>query len=125
MVLFKIPDIRLFWSTNRKFLDQFNEENDNIIFKKYSTLSPITVSLSFYVKDDNKFVENDFFEACENKDILQEINLIEIYKTSRRYDFVYEVIDITNNPGEFKRMVLDHQEYIRGIIKEDDNLQLR
>ncbi len=60
MVLFDVPDIRLFWSKDPRFLNQFNEGS----ITKYQPISKYPVSardVSFWY-DPNAFHDNDFFE---------------------------------------------------------------
>ncbi|RSH94738.1 hypothetical protein EHS25_004543 [Saitozyma podzolica] len=48
MVLFSIPDIRLFWSTDSRFLSQFRE-GEITTFKPYSRYPPCYKDMSFWV----------------------------------------------------------------------------
>jgi phenylalanyl-tRNA synthetase alpha chain len=59
MVLFDIPDIRLFWSQDRRFLDQF-ASGENVKFQSYSKFPPCYKDITFWVPDH--FHENAFFE---------------------------------------------------------------
>lgn len=60
MIMFNIPDIRLFWTNDNKFHSQFADINgtDNIdkirsiVFKPYSLLEPITRDMSFWIPED-------------------------------------------------------------------------
>lgn len=107
MILFNIPDIRMFWSEDPKFLDQFSYKSINK-FVPYSNLSPQSKDLSFFIlepeyKTDNKnehktktnnirnintdtFTwdqENNFFDICRECD---ENNMIESVK---RFDVFF------------------------------------
>merc|ERR1719460_2321851 len=59
MVLFGIPDIRLFWSDDPRFSKQFNEQSfaNKITFKPFSKYPPVKKDISMWIPDD--FVDND------------------------------------------------------------------
>jgi phenylalanyl-tRNA synthetase alpha chain len=61
MVLFSIPDIRLFWTQDRRFLDQFKP---GVVtkFVPYSKYPACYKDLSFWVLAEDKFSENDLHE---------------------------------------------------------------
>lgn len=48
MLMFKIPDIRLFWSKDQRFISQF-KEGENSIFEVFSKYPPCHKDISFYV----------------------------------------------------------------------------
>lgn len=50
MVLFSIPDIRLFWSTDPRFLSQFTEGQIST-FKPYSKYPPCYRDMSFWIPE--------------------------------------------------------------------------
>jgi len=60
MVLYGIPDIRLFWSEDRRFLDQFASDNPNVKFQAFSKYPPCFKDITFWVPP--QFHENAFFE---------------------------------------------------------------
>jgi phenylalanyl-tRNA synthetase alpha chain len=51
MILFDIPDIRLFWSDEEKFLSQF-EKYDDVKFVPYSKLDKVYKDISFWINPD-------------------------------------------------------------------------
>lgn len=59
MNLFGIPDIRLFWSKDERFLHQF-KEGEITKFKAYSKFPSCFKDISFWT--DNTYDENTFFE---------------------------------------------------------------
>lgn len=65
MVLFQIPDIRLFWSRDQRFLSQFRE-GEISTFKPYSRFPPCYKDVSFWLpssEEGSKFHENDFCDV--------------------------------------------------------------
>lgn len=83
MVLFDIPDIRLFWSNDSGFLSQFSENN----LYKLAKYKPVSVypqcknDLSFWlpagVDVDNGFVPNDFYDLVRTEagDVVEQVNM--------------------------------------------------
>lgn len=96
MVLYGIPDIRLFWSTDPRFSSQFSPLSSSpslteplpvpskfIPFSKYP---PITRDLSFYLTD-NDFQANDLFEIIRGvaPDLVETVVLVPIFKLEIDY----------------------------------------
>ncbi|KAK9477368.1 hypothetical protein V1514DRAFT_127854 [Lipomyces japonicus] len=83
MVLFGIPDIRLFWSENPKFLRQF-EPGVVSHFKPFSTFEGSTRDISFWL-GDSQLHENDFMEIVRNKagDLVESVELVDKF-TNRK-----------------------------------------
>ena len=59
MVLFTIPDIRLFWTDDQRFSQQF-KPGQLTTFKPYSKYPPVFKDISFWIPEG--FEPNDFFE---------------------------------------------------------------
>lgn len=65
MVLFSIPDIRLFWSTDPRFLNQF-EDGKISPFQSFSKFPPCFKDVSFWlpeISDGDPYHENYVFEV--------------------------------------------------------------
>ena len=60
MRLFKIPDIRLFWSEDPRFISQF-AENEVVEFKPFSKYPPTYKDMAFWVPED--FSANNLFDV--------------------------------------------------------------
>jgi len=69
MLLFQIPDIRLFWSTDPRFLGQFEgaktkfmKNRNSVRFKSFSKFPPTKRDISFWLpRGTTNFHINDFF----------------------------------------------------------------
>lgn len=65
MVLFAIPDIRLFWSTDPRFLSQF-QDGKITSFQSYSKYPPCYKDVSFWLPESGEgdpYHENYVFEV--------------------------------------------------------------
>eukprot|EP00472_Partenskyella_glossopodia_P008341 CAMPEP_0197539972 /NCGR_PEP_ID=MMETSP1318-20131121/64359_1 /TAXON_ID=552666 /ORGANISM="Partenskyella glossopodia, Strain RCC365" /LENGTH=465 /DNA_ID=CAMNT_0043098835 /DNA_START=60 /DNA_END=1457 /DNA_ORIENTATION=+ len=85
MVLFEIPDIRLFWSKDARFLTQF-EDGKITKFKPFSKYPPCYKDVSFWLPE--KFEENDVFAMVRDEagDLVEGVELIDQFthpKTNR------------------------------------------
>lgn len=80
MLLFRIPDIRLFWSRERAFLTQFRAGRVNA-YVPFSTLAPVTRDISFWVPDGWARV-NEFLELARESapELVQEVGLWAEYR---------------------------------------------
>ncbi|KAH3768801.1 phenylalanine--tRNA ligase, mitochondrial-like [Dreissena polymorpha] len=97
MKLYDIPDIRLFWSKDQRFLDQFrvDDPHSNIQFKPFSIHPPCDIDLSFWIPE--MFQENDFYDLVRSLggNIVEKVELIDVYtytklkRTSHCYRITY------------------------------------
>ncbi|KAJ8668886.1 hypothetical protein QAD02_000145 [Eretmocerus hayati] len=99
MCLYSIPDIRLFWSTDSGFLNQFitDNVNDPIKYKPVSTYPQCPNDISFWLPQDKSYCSNDFYDLVREigGDTVEQIILIDDFihpktkKTSHCYRIVY------------------------------------
>lgn len=98
MILFGIPDIRLFWTDDVRFTNQF-EAGTISTFKPYSKYPPCYKDIAFWIPDG--FVENDFFELARGigGDLIETIKCTDTFtnpkteKTSQCYRITYRSMD--------------------------------
>ena len=100
MVLFSIPDIRLFWSRDERFLNQFKQADSSLLsFKPYSKYPPCYKDVSFWMPE--QFHENDLFETVRDQagDLVEDVVCIDDFvhpktkKRSRCYRVNYRSMD--------------------------------
>lgn len=119
MVMFGIPDIRLFWSNDRRFLDQF-QAGKITQFKPYSKYEICYKDISFFLSD--QFSYNDLCTIARDEDkdnIIESISLIDQFdkkgRTSHCYRIVYRATDRTLSNVEVDKI----QKAIKNrVIKE-------
>lgn len=85
MSLFGIPDIRLFWTKDPRFLDQF-EPGKITKFQEYSKYPACYKDITFWVPED--YNENDFYQMIRNVagDLVETVECIDEFthpKTKR------------------------------------------
>lgn len=101
MALFRIPDIRLFWSNDARFLQQFaaHREQPNIVFVPYSKFPPVWHDMSFWLSES--FHENKFHELVRELagDLVENVELVDQFthpktnRTSHAYRITYRHMD--------------------------------
>lgn len=79
MSLYRIPDIRLFWSQDPRFTGQF-KRGTRPVFQPYSKYPPCYKDITFWVPA--AFHDNDFFEVVRGiaGDVVENISLIDEFK---------------------------------------------
>ncbi|KAH7133208.1 hypothetical protein B0J13DRAFT_95812 [Dactylonectria estremocensis] len=135
MLLFKIPDIRLFWSQDNRFLSQFQGVSNNLDtlkrFQVFSKYPPCPRDVSFWLSPDSAaggnipgtFHENDVMELVRNVagDVVEDVRLIDEFthpKTGRKsmaYRIVYRSLERTLTNNEANTM---HQKVHDALVNQ-------
>lgn len=91
MVLFDIPDIRLFWSEDERFSSQFQ---DGVVqpFRPYSKYPPCYKDIAFWVP--TRYHENHFFELVRGiaGDLVESVEEIDKFARGDRLSLCYRVV---------------------------------
>ncbi|CAB9500602.1 Phenylalanine--tRNA ligase alpha subunit [Seminavis robusta] len=129
MVLFAIPDIRLFWSTDQRFHKQFQAGTINT-FQPYSKYPPCLKDMSFWLAPDaNAFCENDLSEVVREVagDLVEQLTLIDSFvhpktqRTSHCYRITYRSMDRSLTNQEIDAL----QEQVRTLTQDRLGVELR
>ncbi|XP_077233847.1 phenylalanyl-tRNA synthetase class IIc family protein isoform X2 [Tasmannia lanceolata] len=109
MVLFDIPDIRLFWSTDQRFTSQFSEGQLGVKFKPFSKFPPCYKDMSFWISDS--FTENNLCEVVRGiaGDLVEEVRLIDNFTnkkgmTSHCYRIAYRSMERSLTDDEINQL---------------------
>lgn len=81
MILNSIPDIRLFWSQDPRFIDQFSSPKDGHIttFKPYSKYPATYRDVSFWLPAEGlQMHENDFCDLVRDVagDLVEDVKMV-------------------------------------------------
>lgn len=141
MLLFKIPDIRLFWSKDSRFLSQFDGVSDDLdklkLFVPFSKYPPCPRDVSFWLNSTSaaggntrgSFHENDVMELVRGVggDAVEDVRLIDEFthpKTGRKsmaYRIVYRSLERTLTNEEAN----DMHEQVRQTLVAELGVELR
>ncbi|XP_058834836.1 probable phenylalanine--tRNA ligase, mitochondrial [Topomyia yanbarensis] len=125
MVLFDIPDIRLFWSTDSGFLNQFNDEKI-VKYKPISSYPQCTNDISFWLPEGlsfETFSVNDFYDLVRTigEDMVEQVTLIDKFnhpktgKSSLCFRIVYRHMSRTLTQAEAN---VTHAKIAAEMVKE-------
>ncbi|XP_056219927.1 phenylalanine--tRNA ligase, mitochondrial [Seriola aureovittata] len=132
MVLYGIPDIRLFWSQDERFLKQFRVQDVHqaVCFQSLSKYPPLHNDISFWLPEGGEseagregFTENDFYELVRSigGDLVEKVSLVDEFthpKTGRRsqcYRIIYRHMERTLTQQEVR---LVHEQIERSAETE-------
>ncbi|KAL0036574.1 hypothetical protein WJX79_001087 [Trebouxia sp. C0005] len=129
MVLFDIPDIRLFWSNDKRFTKQFKQGQLRNKFKPYSKFPPCYKDVSFWLPSDDSFTENNLCEQVRGiaGDLVEEVKLIDSFthpkkqRTSHCYRIAYRSMERSLTDEEINGL----QEQTRKALAEEMHVELR
>lgn len=125
MVMFDIPDIRLFWTTDKRFTTQF-QAGKITQFKPYSKYEACYKDISFYISP--KFSYNDLCVIARDEDknsLIESITLRDEFqkagRTSQCYRIVYRSMDHSLKNSEIDKI----QKAIRKRVAEELGVEVR
>jgi phenylalanyl-tRNA synthetase alpha chain len=86
MILYSIPDIRLFWSTDPRFISQFTP-GEVTTFKPYSRYPPCIKDVSFWMPENKPLHENDLFDLVRDVagDLVEDVKRVTHMSYHYRY----------------------------------------
>lgn len=129
MVLFDIPDIRLFWSNDKRFTKQFKQGQLRNKFKPYSKYPPCYKDVSFWLPTDDSFTENNLCEQVRGiaGDLVEEVKLIDSFthpkkqRTSHCYRIAYRSMERSLTDDEINAL----QDQTRKALADEMHVELR
>lgn len=122
MVLFDIPDIRLFWSNDERFTSQFTKGELGVKFKPFSKYPPCYKDMSFWISDS--FTENNLCELVRGiaGDLVEEVQLIDNFTnkkgmTSHCYRIAYRSMERSLTDEEINELQWKVREETQNKLK--------
>ena len=134
MLLFQIPDIRLFWSTDPRFVEQFHtvtlDPATDMAFKPFSKYPSCYKDISFWLPDNSTdYVENDFFELIRSVggDLVVRVELMDCFShpVSRRVSHMYRIMYCSMERNLTNGEVNILQDTLRESVATQLGLELR
>ena len=134
MLLFQIPDIRLFWSSDPRFLDQFHsvtlDPSTDVAYKPFSRYPACYKDISFWLPEAaTDFVENDFFEVVRlvGGDLVERVELMDrfCHPVSGRVSHMYRIMYCSMERTLTNEEVNELQETLRESVVAQLGLELR
>ncbi|TEB31305.1 phenylalanyl-tRNA synthetase [Coprinellus micaceus] len=94
MVLFGIPDIRLFWSQDERFHSQF-QQGKITTFKPYSKFPACYKDVSFWLPNNTSLHENDFCDLVRDTagDLVEDVKKVDhfVHPKTNRTSLCYRI----------------------------------
>ena len=133
MLLFDIPDIRLFWSKDKRFLDQFRDDVPIARFAPFSKYPECYKDISFWTSKggssaggsgaSQELHENDVMEIIRKKgaDLVEDVRLVDEFehpRTRRKslcYRINYRSLERTLTNEEVNEL---HAAVVDGFVQE-------
>ena len=134
MLLFEIPDIRLFWSTDSRFLEQFHsvtlDPATNISFKPFSKYPSCYKDISFWLPENSSdYTENDFYELVRSVggDLVEKVELKDCFShpVSSRVSHMYRIMYCSMERNLTNEEVNTLQDTLRESVTAQLGLELR
>ena len=132
MLLFNIPDIRLFWSKDKRFTEQFSavglDPKTNIKFKAFSKYPPCYKDIAFWLPEE-KINENDFHEVVRSSagDLVEKVELIDkfVHPKTERVSHCYRITYRSMDRNVTNEEINVIQDQIREMVVNELGVELR
>jgi len=128
MVLFQIPDIRLFWSEDVRFLSQF-KSGQITKFQSFSKYSPTARDVSLWLKDADTMHENDFCAIVREiaGDLAELVTLLSTFEhpTTKRLSKHYRIIYCSPDRNVTNDEINAIQTQVRDALAKIPSVELR
>lgn len=136
MILFSIPDIRLFWSEDPKFISQFSKAG-LAKYVPFSLIEPVDRDISFFV---NKLSPpctwtrlNEFYELVQahGDDMVESVTLYDkffhpkLQKYSHTFRIRYSPVASCTNAADLKQCADSSMSQLRSIVADVFDVELR
>jgi phenylalanyl-tRNA synthetase alpha chain len=114
MKVFDIPDIRLFWSQDERFLKQFSEKKGLTKFEPFSKYPACYKDVSFWVTE--KFCENDFFEIVRDVggDLVEKVTKVDEFSKNEKKSLCYRILYRSMD----RSLTNEEIDLIQGMVRE-------
>ena len=126
MILFQIPDIRLFWTDDERFHKQFSS-GQIVTFQPYSKFPPCLKDVSFWIPDG--FHVNDLNEVVRDVagDLVEQVELIDkfIHPATNRMSHCYRIVYRSMDRNLLNEEIDVLQAAVREILVNQLKVELR
>ena len=131
MILYQIPDIRLFWSNDSGFLNQFvtDDPKKQITYRPISKSPQCTNDISFWLpsapsdlsNNEEAFCRNDFYDLIRSigGDLIEQVECFDEFfhpkkqRHSQSYRIIYRHMDRTLTQEEVNKI---HSEIEKAVV---------
>jgi len=124
MILFKITDIRYFWSDDERFISQF-ASGEMIEFKPYSSYPPITRDIAFWTTE--KFAHNNFCEIVRETggDLIENVAKIDEFAKNGKISKCYRIIYRSNDRTLTNEEINEIQDTVKNKTITELSVEIR
>lgn len=93
MVLFGIPDIRLFWSGDHRFLEQFRDADLSTKYAPFSAYPAVKKDVSLWVNEPLRFHVNDVHEVARlvAADLVESVQVVDRFSKQGRQSLCFRM----------------------------------
>lgn len=135
MILYQIPDIRLFWSRDTGFLSQFAnlQPQERIVYKPISIHPQLRMDLSFWIPANQELNSAEMrSNACDiirsvGEDLIEQVDLLDEFKhpKTQQLSHTYTVIYRSNERALTKDEINFVHKKIENQLVENFGVQIR